>query len=370
MNDLKIYQNKDFLFLKKTLAKFTKRAYFVGGFVRDKIMGIDSFDIDIEVYDIDPVKFDEIMNSIGAKGHGKSFFVYKYANFDIALPRVENKNGVGHKAFEVRVCNDECIASKRRDFTMNSVMINIFDLQILDSYGGIADLQNGILRVINESSFKEDSLRVLRAVQFGARFGFKIEPKSLKIMREMSLFDLSRNRINSELKKLFNAKYQGYGLLLLKTLEIFKLCFGFEISSKACFESAKLIDKTLKFIKDDERVFLYVLANLNGINIANLLEYMGLENAYKSLINEPFFLNPTEYDLMSIALKKPICKWLGLNSNDIIETSKKFGIYDKKFDPQISSKDVIDDGFIGPQISKEIKRRENLAICKFLEYKI
>lgn len=112
--------------IKKLLHPYTQRAYFVGGCVRDAYLNISQeniFDIDIEVYDIPPKDFDELMKKLGAQGVGKSFFVYKYKDIDLALPRIERKVGVGHKAFEVAIAKDEQEASKRRDFTMNSLML-------------------------------------------------------------------------------------------------------------------------------------------------------------------------------------------------------------------------------------------------------
>ena len=86
-----ISKNSDFIKIKELLSKHTKRAYFVGGFVRDYFLGINSFDIDIEIYDISEQDFEILMNKLGASGVGKSFFVYKYKNFDLSLPRTENK---------------------------------------------------------------------------------------------------------------------------------------------------------------------------------------------------------------------------------------------------------------------------------------
>ena len=107
ITELKIYQNSDFIAIFELLKKHTKRAYFVGGFVRDHFLGRQTSDIDIEVYDINPQKFDELMSELGAQGVGKSYFVYKYKNFDISRPRTESKVGRGHKAFAVSLTNDE-----------------------------------------------------------------------------------------------------------------------------------------------------------------------------------------------------------------------------------------------------------------------
>ena len=154
--DLSIYQNDDFRALLNYLNRFSSRIYLVGGFVRDLFLGGisgESADLDIELYDVSPQKFDEIMRSFGAQGVGKSYFVYKYKNFDVSLPRTESKIGVGHKGFSVALAADEREASKRRDFTINSIMLNALSGEILDFYGGISDIKFRVLRLVDERSF-------------------------------------------------------------------------------------------------------------------------------------------------------------------------------------------------------------------------
>ena len=116
--------------------------------------------------------------------------------------------------FEVAYADDERVASLRRDFTVNAMMINIFDGSFLDFYGGERDLKRGILRHIDDEKFAEDSLRVLRAVQFSARLNFRIARDSLRLMKRLSISDLSRERINGELMKLLslNFKRSAFGI--------------------------------------------------------------------------------------------------------------------------------------------------------------
>ena len=101
----------EFEYLKKFFSPYSKRVYLVGGCVRDEFLGIESKEFDIEVYDIDINKFDELMKKLKAKGVGKSFFVYKWKNFDISLPRIENKIAKGHRGFEVKLTQDEKFAA-------------------------------------------------------------------------------------------------------------------------------------------------------------------------------------------------------------------------------------------------------------------
>lgn len=182
------------------------RAYYVGGFVRDRLQGIENKDIDIEVHGITPDVLEEILSSVGGCiPAGKSFGVYKLAHhsLDIALPRKETLTGKGHRDFKIDV--DPFIGTEkaaiRRDFTVNALMQDVLTGEIIDHFGGQKDLKNGILRHINEASFGEDPLRVLRGAQFAARFNFAIAPETVELCRKIDLSSLSSERIFDELKK-------------------------------------------------------------------------------------------------------------------------------------------------------------------------
>ena len=142
---ISLKNNADLKFVIDFLSPYTQRAYLVGGSVRDLFLGLEIYDYDIELYDITPSDFEKMMKKLGAQGFGKSFFVYKFKNYDFALARTENKTGYGHTGFEVQICNDEKLGAKRRDFTINSMMINLFNDEFLDFYGGLKDLEQGIL---------------------------------------------------------------------------------------------------------------------------------------------------------------------------------------------------------------------------------
>lgn len=364
--------------VRDILSPHTSRAYLVGGVVRDILLGKlratglkakfkpEKTDFDIEIYDIEPAKFDALMNENGASGVGKSYFVYKFENFDLSLPRTESKVGDGHKAFEVSYCNDEKQASKRRDFTINSMMINIFSGEILDFNGGMSDLKKGVLRHIDDEKFCEDSLRVLRAVQFSARLKFMVAPKTLKLMKTLSINDLSKDRISAELMKLFRAKFQDVGARYLYKLGLFKSLFGLNLSRNQADKFIKKLASAIKFQKD-EREFLYLLAGMFGLK-EQILKELNLPNSFKACFTQPFFSRRvSDKELLEISLKMPLKEWLGLNSASFVKRAKKFGIYDKKFDAKIDSVAVIKEGFKNERIAAEILRRQRLAIDEFLK---
>lgn len=366
ISNLAISKNNDFLQIKKLFSNHTKRAYFVGGFVRDLFLGINSFDIDIEIYDISKEKFELLMIELGASGVGKSFFVYKYKNFDFSLPRTENKISFGHRGFEVKICNYEKIASKRRDFTINSIMINIFNGEVLDHYDGISDLKNLILKVIDEKTFCEDSLRVLRAVQFAARFNLRVDFKSLNLMRKMSLDDLSTDRIQNELLKLFRAKYQSVGLKLIYELNLFEFLFLTKISKKELEILSEKIKTGSNLVKN-EMYFLYKLLNFLSLDKEKVLKRLNLQTKFKRVINEPYFKEPSLKDLLLVSLKMPLKNWLGLDNFNLIKKAKNLGIYENCFQSKVKVSSIIKEGFKGEKIGQELKKRQEVEVDIFLK---
>ena len=180
--------------------------YFVGGYVRDLVMGRDNDDIDIEIHGIAPDMLESILDSVGKRIEiGKSFGIYslKGCSLDIAMPRTETATGTGHRDFKVFV--DPYLgpvkAAERRDFTINALMQNVLSGEITDPFGGIEDIRKGIIRHINPLKFAEDPLRVMRAAQFSARLGFAIAPETMELMSHMDLSALAKERVFEELKK-------------------------------------------------------------------------------------------------------------------------------------------------------------------------
>ena len=182
------------------------RTFYVGGFVRDALIHRENKDVDIEVHGITPRELEEILDSLGQRiAVGESFGIFglKGYSLDIAMPRKEEARGQGHKDFDILV--DPFIgteaAARRRDFTFNALMQDVLTGEIVDHFGGVEDLKTGILRHVNDESFAEDPLRVLRAAQFAARFGFRVAEETIALCRQMQLQHLPRERIEGELKK-------------------------------------------------------------------------------------------------------------------------------------------------------------------------
>ncbi len=182
------------------------RSYYVGGFVRDQILGRENKDIDIEVHGVSVRCLEEILDSLGERlTMGVSFGIMglRHYDLDIAMPRSESATGRGHKDFEVFVdpfLGEEKAAS-RRDFTMNAMMQDVLTGEILDFFGGKDDIRRGRIRHVNDASFAEDPLRVFRAAQFAARFGFSVAEETTALASSMDVAALPGERIMMELEK-------------------------------------------------------------------------------------------------------------------------------------------------------------------------
>lgn len=183
------------------------RCYLVGGWVRDALLGKNCRDYDVEVYDLTQDELVPILKKYGKTNLvGKAFGVIHLAmrglSLDFSFPRTESKVGYGHRGFVVHT--DEKLSFKeaalRRDFTINAMGMELPDLTLCDPYGGIDDLKKGVLRHVGPA-FVEDSLRILRGVQFASRFALTLAPETVELCRTLSLSDLSIERLFEEFKK-------------------------------------------------------------------------------------------------------------------------------------------------------------------------
>ncbi len=183
------------------------RAFLVGGWVRDALLGKSCRDYDVEVYDMAQDALVPILSKYGrtnlvGKAFGVIHLAMKGLSLDFSFPRTESKVGYGHRGFVVHT--DEKLSFKeaalRRDFTINAMGMELPELTLCDPYGGIDDLKTHTLRHVGPA-FAEDSLRILRGVQFASRFGCTLAPSTVELCRTLSLDDLSVERLFEEFKK-------------------------------------------------------------------------------------------------------------------------------------------------------------------------
>jgi tRNA nucleotidyltransferase (CCA-adding enzyme) len=207
------------------------RALLVGGWVRDFARSVESVDYDIEVYGVEAASLRSLLDKQGkVNAVGEAFTVYKVRlregrkSFvaDVSLPRRESKTGRGHRGFVVEGDPQMTFAeaARRRDFTINSMMYDPLLDEYIDVYGGREDLERKIIRVVDPATFVEDSLRVLRAMQFAARFEFTIDPATVALCRSIDLGDLPPERIWAEVEKWLLAARPSIGLHAARELGI------------------------------------------------------------------------------------------------------------------------------------------------------
>lgn len=205
------------------------RALVVGGWVRDRVLGIDSKDIDIEVFGIPAAELPAFLAPFGrVEPIGQSFPVYKIGTIDIGLPRRESKAGRGHKGFVVEGDPSMSVedAARRRDFTINAIAWDPLTDEFLDPFRGRDDLRRRLLRAVDPDTFGDDSLRVLRAVQFAARFELTLEAGTAALCRAIKLDDLPSERIWGEIEKLLlRARHPSIGFALALDLGVIDQLF-------------------------------------------------------------------------------------------------------------------------------------------------
>ena len=224
------YVPEKILRLARAVKEAGGRALLVGGCVRDPLLGIEPKDWDVEVYGVEPSRLRQLLESFGPVNVvGEAFTVYKLGqNLDVSLPRRERKTGRGHRAFVIEGDPFMTIedAARRRDFTINAILQDPLDGEVIDPFNGRDDIERKTLRAVARETFGEDSLRVLRAAQFAARFEFTIEPETVEICRSIDLTDLPRERVWGEMEKLLlRARRPSIGLKWLYDLRVIAQLF-------------------------------------------------------------------------------------------------------------------------------------------------
>jgi len=200
------------------------RALCVGGFTRDRLLSRPSKDLDVEVFGIPQEQLLALLQTLGkVVPAGQAFPVYKLGEVDVALPRRESKTGRGHKGFTVE--GDPAMpfeeAARRRDFTINAIGWDPLTGEYLDPFNGRQDLHDRILRVVDPQTFADDSLRVLRVLQFAARFELTIDSETARICASIALDDLPAERIWGEFEKLLlQATRPSIGFALARQLGV------------------------------------------------------------------------------------------------------------------------------------------------------
>lgn len=197
------------------------RAFFVGGCVRDMVMGISPKEYDITT----SAKPEEIMDifpntvPVGAS-FGVVLVIRNTYKFEVATFRRDESYSDGRHPDRVIYSTDEREDVTRRDFTINGMLYDPITEEVIDYVGGMEDLKRRLIRTIGNpyNRLNEDKLRMMRAVRFGARLGFEIEKDTLLAIEELAhlISQVSAERIRDEILRIITQENPGFGLRLLR----------------------------------------------------------------------------------------------------------------------------------------------------------
>lgn len=242
---MKLQDLKNKKFINHLIDQLNGDVYIVGGFVRDFLLKKPNKDIDLIVRKI---SIKTLINELKKFGKvdvvGESFGVIKLNNnedgleYDIALPRLEKSTGDGgHKGFEIN--SDENLPLfddlSRRDAKINSMAYSINRNKLIDPFGGLDDLKNKLMTMTNPKAFSDDPLRMLRMIGFASRFGFTIEPETMKMIQTNApkIKEIAGERMFIELEKIVTKGDKRVGAQLLKDTRLFQNMFDIELKQSS-----------------------------------------------------------------------------------------------------------------------------------------
>ena len=359
------------------------RIYQIGGAVRDEFLGKVSKDLDLIITGID---IDDLQKLLGEYGSinlvGRNYGVLKFRPegmegepIDISVPRVEVSTGEGHKDFEVRLGKDITLEQEqlRRDFWMNAIAKDIETGELVDIEGkGQLDIKNRQISVINPKAFDDDPLRMLRAVQFAARFDFEIEKETMKEIKKNAdkIMTVSHDRFQEEFRKMFEkAGKPTIGIDLLIETGMMK-----HILEKG--QSNPLMDG---LNKDAFPVFLALLAENYGDDAGKVVQnLMKLSNrdvlAVQGVVDYQDISPTNDLEVVNFIRKRKEKVHIIANIDSLMESKGKESLSDRlktiktKGKPTsikelaVNGEDLMQEGFSGAEIGQALDFLLELAV--------
>ena len=321
------------------------RALLVGGCVRDMLLDIAPKDFDIEVYGIEPANLRSLAESFGeVVDAGAAFGILKLRMspdspslprrgqgggeyLDIGIPRHDSKISAGHKGFAINVdpSMGPADAARRRDFTVNAIMMDPLSGEYIDPFNGRSDLENRTLRCVDHEGFGDDPLRVLRGMQFAARFDLKPDEVSMNTMRSVvpRLGELSSERLRDEWRKLLVlAEKPSIGLQLGFDLSVFTVLHpeippmketpqnpAWHPEGDVWIHTNMVVDEAAAIIRreqlDDESAFTVMLAALSH-DLGKPLVTAMVDGVWRSKNHEEAGEAPTRSFLKTVGVNQTV----------------------------------------------------------------
>ena len=329
----------------KTLKENGFEAYFVGGFVRDYLLGIEANDIDIATNALpnDIINLFEVITT-GIKYNSIKIICDGY-EFETTTYRLESQY-LDNRHPTYSVANSISDDLKRRDFTINAMAMDE-NFNIVDLFGGKDDLEHKLIKTVFEPQkrFSEDSLRMLRAAYFASKLGFEIEKETLNSMKRCSYLvqNLSVDRVSWELEKIINSYNPLIGLNYLIEANIAPYLYNFK---NAIFIYSK------KLITSNSWPLFVAISYYDDIDALNYLHLKG--NLAKTIItainlakeckkNNFTKLHLFEYGVLVVQLANDINKYIH-NSKDYLNIESDYNNLPihKLSDLAIKGQDIID----------------------------
>lgn len=327
-----------------------KNLYYVGGVVRDEILGVQSLDVDL-CYEGNAIEF----------AHYKGFEIIREnpdfgtvrvlidgEEVDIASTRTESYPQKGHLPLVDRIgCSlKEDLA--RRDFTINAMAKNTVTGEIVDYFKGLEDLNNKKLRVLHKDSFIDDPTRIIRGLKFAVRFGFDLDNETRFLQKEYLSninYDMCYHRIKKELKETFNLNSQlAYEKFISD--EIYRLLGVNQKVKNSLGSISSLVSKY-----NPQYTWLVYLGNFNLSNIDLTKEENEIISVFQKIKN---IIPKTDFDIYKLFKNLPlesILLYANYSNHDI---ATKYLAEIKNTKLEIKGKDLKELGIPQGKLYKEI----------------
>lgn len=362
----------------KALSEKGAKTYYVGGYVRDKILGKENKDIDIEIHYITEEEFLDACKSFGLdiKLCGQAFGVYKAVidgqDIDFSFPRTEKLIGTKHTDFEIAV--DPFIgeekASMRRDFTINALMMDTQTGTILDFHKGMKDLEDKIIRHTSDK-FSEDALRVYRAAQFASRFGFTVAPETLELCERIDVVHLPQERIQEETYKAFTKGtpsiyfdiLESIGIELVKDYRsIDKVTKKYDV--EMCMAYLAKCDSSFELTTNKSKKYFELLHFMSDIHSMMNLQECACEEYLMSQLAKAWVSQKFDDSMISV-----VFDIFSLDTGiDTEQEKSEFIQFIKDVKEQyLTSKELMELGYEGQELGKSLKEMRALA-CEGLTH--
>ena len=333
-----------------TVSLRDKNLFYIGGVVRDKLLGKDSFDIDL-TYSGNAVEFAKNLPDAQILQINEPFGTVKIKfegeEIDIASTRSETYPQKGHLPV---VQNIGCSLKEdilRRDFTINAMAMSTLDGEIIDYVNGLEDIKNKKLRILHKDSFIDDPTRILRGLKFAVRFDFELEEETKKLQEDYLNninYDMSYKRLKKELVETFN-------LNSWRAFEIFTNEKMYTLLAPQEFELPKINLEPIISKYNPENIWLIYVGLLEDISSLPLTKQeKNIVESYNYLKNKHF---EEDFSIFSELNNAPLEAVIMLATKDY-DTVKKYLTELKDIKISITGKDLITLGLVPSPKFQEI----------------